>query len=655
MAVSIDRKQLKDFDSSSKLEWLETNGLGSYSSSTVSGAHTRKYHGLLVSALHPPVDRFVLLSRLEETLVLAGNKRYELYANQFPNTIAPQEQQYLQKFTKDFFPEMTYAIGSVEIKKSYLMVYGQDTLLIRYEVLAADAEFTMDMRPFIAYRNSHTIIKANENLKWRYTFEDGLLSLNPYDEIPQTHLRGEGASFTYFPGWYYDFEYLRELDRGQEFREDLFSHGYMSVKLSKGSVFYMYASTQKPDDIAPEQLWAQELARREALLKLAPIKKDEFVKELTLAADQFIVKRGNDLRTIIAGYPWFTDWGRDTMIALPGLCLVTGRHAEAAKILKAFAEVVDQGMIPNRFPDSHEAPEYNTVDATLWYFVAVYKYWQYTGDKELVLQELLPVLLSIIEWHEKGTRYHIKEQEDGLIYSGEEGAQLTWMDAKVGDWVVTPRTGKAVEINALWYNALKITAELAKANKETKHTARLNKKAELTADSFVSSFWCNEKKYLYDYLGETLNDDSLRPNQIIALSLPFELVPEKQAKAVLKAVEQHLLTPYGLRSLSDQDPYYRGIYEGNQWSRDGAYHQGTVWSWLLGPYYTAKARLEGEDGKAKALKHIEKFRAHLSEAGVGTVSEIFGGDKPFKADGCIAQAWGVSEVLRAYVEDLKRK
>jgi predicted glycogen debranching enzyme len=221
--------------------------------------------------------------------------------------------------------------------------------------------------------------------------------------------------------------------------------------------------------------------------------------------------------------------------------------------------------------------------------------------------------------------------------------------------VVTPRTGKAVEISALWYNALKITAELAKANKESKQATRLNKKAELTASSFVTNFWCKEKKYLYDYLGDTINNDALRPNQIIALSLPFELVPEKQAKAVLKAVEQHLLTPYGLRSLSDQDPYYRGVYEGNQWSRDGAYHQGTVWSWLLGPYYTAKVRLEGEEGKAKALKHIEKFRTHLSEAGMGTVSEIFGGDKPFKADGCIAQAWGVSEVLRAYVEDIKSK
>ncbi len=653
MELTIDKKTLKDFNKSSQLEWLETNGLGGYASGTVAGVNTRKYHGLLVSALRPPVDRAVLLARLEETIVLPNGNRHELFTNQFPNTLNPQGFQHLSNFEKGLFPKFTFTVGGVEIEKTIAMVYGEDTVVITYEVKAASKEFYMDLRPFIAYRDFHSIIHTNDSVKWDYKFDKGTLKLNPYELMPQLEIAVPESKFTHFPGWYHDFEYLREMERGQEFREDLFSYGYFSVKLKAGSKLGIVVSTQSVEGRDAFALLKKEEERRNTLIKAASVKKDPFIAQLVLAADQFIVKRGEDLRSVIAGYPWFSDWGRDTMISLPGLCLVTGRFEEAKKILKAFAGVVDKGMIPNRFPDKGDQPDYNTVDATLWYFVAIYKYFKYTKDKEFIITELLPVLQDIIQWHENVTRYHIHETEDGLIWSGYNGHQLTWMDAKVGNWVVTPRTGKPVEINALWYNVLKITAEFQKLAGNKKEAARLEEKSEKTLASFREQFWSKEKKYLYDYLGDHINDDALRPNQIIALSLPFTLLEEKQAKAVLKAVEQSLLTPYGLRTLEQNDPYYRGHYGGNQWSRDGAYHQGTAWSWLLGPYYTAKVRLEGAEGKEKVLKHIDKFKVHLSEAGVGSISEIFDGEKPFLPNGCIAQAWGVAEVLRAYVEDCK--
>jgi len=382
------------------------------------------------------------------------------------------------------------------------------------------------------------------------------------------------------------------------------------------------------------------------------VKRSSIIDSLCLAADQFIVKRNNNLRTIIAGYPWFSDWGRDTMISLPGICLVTGRFEEAKKILQAFAQVVDKGMIPNRFPDKGDEPEYNTVDATLWYFVAAYKYHNYTKDTDFIKEFLLPVLRDIIQWHERGTRYHIKELADGLIFAGEDGVQLTWMDAKVGDWVVTPRVGRPVEINALWYNALRIMEYFENLVGKNNEKEYFSAKATKTLNSFQTVFWNEEHEYLYDCVGDYVNDAALRPNQIFALSLPFPLLETEKANLILDKIENSLLTPYGLRSLNPENPFYRSHYFGNQWSRDGSYHQGTVWSWLLGPFYTAKIHFQGDKGKSEVKKHIELFAQHLKEGGVGTVSEIFDGNEPFKPNGCIAQAWGVAEILRVYIEDL---
>lgn len=650
MAITLDKRLLGTHPKTSTFEWLETNGIGGYSSSSLTGINTRKYHGLLVASLKPPVERMVLLSRLEETLHLDDGRKYELFSNQFPGAVSPTGGfENLKKFERGLFPKFHYDFDGFEIIKTIANVHGQNTVVIEYEIKNAPKEFYMDLRPFISYRDIHSLTHANDSLKWDYEFNKDIFKINPYDNLPSLQIKIKNSKFTYMPGWYSDFEYLVELDRGMEFQEDLFSHGYISVKLTKGDKLTIVASTEDLSHVDESKLIESEILRREKLIENINIK-DEFTKTMALAADQFIVKRGQNLKTIIAGYHWFSDWGRDTMISLPGLCLVTKRFDDAKQILKVFAESVSQGMLPNRFPDTGEEPEYNTVDATLWYFVAIYEYIKATNDWDFIKNNLLSTLEDIIDWHYKGTRHNIiVDPEDGLLYSGEHGVQLTWMDAKVGDWVVTPRMGKPVEINALWYNTLKIMEFIYQKTNQKQKAESFKLKSEHVKSNFNESFWNAELNTLYDCVGDFVNDDAVRPNAVFALSLPFDLVSEEKAKQVIKITEKLLLTPVGLRSLSPEDSHYRSHYFGNQWSRDGSYHQGTVWSWLLGPYYFAKMKYEGNEGKEKVLKHIDKFKAHLKDAGIGTVSEIFDAEQPFKANGCIAQAWGVAEVLRAYV------
>ena len=437
------------------------------------------------------------------------------------------------------------------------------------------------------------------------------------------------------------------MERGQDFREDLFSPGVFRRALRAGEVFGIILSTDPPGAENAEALLATEQARREALLLHAP-PTDALRRALTLAADQFVVRRDADLNTVIAGYHWFTDWGRDTMIALPGLCLTTGRFAEARRILQAFANTMSEGLLPNRFPDSGAAPEYNTVDATLWFFVAARQYGQASGDAEFVRDTLLPVLLDSLAWHRRGTRYGIHVAENGLLSAGADGEQLTWMDAKVGDWVVTPRRGQPVEIQALWYNALRLTADLLNQASRPAEAAELRAEADQVQAAFEPAFWNAERGCLYDCLPPTGPPDaSLRPNQLLALSLPYPLLTGARAAQVLAVVEQELLTPVGLRSLAPTDPAYCPRYLGNPWQRDGAYHQGTVWSWWLGPYCDALVQVHGlEAGGVRVQAVLDGFTYHLGEAGLGTVSEIFDGDAPHQPRGCIAQAWSVAEILR---------
>jgi predicted glycogen debranching enzyme len=653
MSIVFDKFLTQNFDEAIRREWLETNGLGGWASSTITGAHTRRYHGLLVAATKPPVGRMVLLSKLDETVVLSA-QRFELSCNRYPGATHPRGFEHLVAFEKDLFPAFDYEAGGVRLRKTIAAINGENTTLLLYEVLQAPSSFSLELRPFIAYRDYHSMALENGAVRREAQFNNSVFRAQPYDGVPELFVIIPNASFEAQPDWYRNFEYSIEQYRGLDFHEDLFTHGIFRVDLKAGDKLGVIISTNNPTGRNAFKLFDIEKRRREKVLD-SPSNKDEFSKTLTLAADQFVVKRGEDLKTLIAGYHWFSDWGRDTMIALPGICLVTGRYDDAKKILRAFAQSASQGMLPNRFPDAGEQPEYNTVDATLWFFVAIYKYLQATGDEKLVCGELMPILRDIITWHDRGTRYRIHVDTDGLLYAGEAGVQLTWMDAKVGDWVVTPRQGKAVEINALWYNALMIFAELSKRFGDTAAVKQFVQRAEQVKIKFNEMFWNEAGGYLYDYVDSEHRDALLRPNQIFALSLPFPLLEGDKAKKVLKIVEEKLCTPVGLRSLAAHEQGYRPHYGGDQWSRDSAYHQGTVWSWLLGPMITAIVRVEGEAGKRRAKQLLEKITPHFSEAGIGTISEIFDAEPPHAPRGCVAQAWGVAEVLRAYIEEVTSK
>lgn len=639
-------------------EYLETNGLGGWSSSSIIGAHTRRYHGLFVAAINPPTDRMVLLSKLEETIV-AGNTRTELGSNLFgDDTIHPNGHRYLSIFTKDLFPQWTYEVEDIHLQKTIAMIHGENTVVIMYDVVKAPSSFMLELLPLMAARGYHSIGHAGPHMHWDVDFNNNIFHNRPDGNV-DVFISVPGSSYEHTPRWFNNFKYNVEQYRGLEYTEDLFNHGVLSVQLKKGDSLGIILSTENPEGRDAKELLMLEENRRKELLKNQPA--DETVQQLVLAADQFIVKREEALKTVIAGYHWFTDWGRDTMISLPGLCLSTGRYQDAKKIIAAFAQSVSMGMLPNRFQEK-EPPEYNNVDGTLWYFIAIKKYLDATDDKNFVLKEILPVLKEIIDCHFKGTRYNIHVTEDGLLYSGEIGQQLTWMDARIGRWVVTPRMGYPVEIQALWYNALKIFAELLVLNKQKEDSAAINTSAEKTKQSFNEKFWYVEGKYLYDNIDENnIPNTELRPNQLFALSLPFALIDDaKKAKAILKVVEEKLYTPVGLRTLPADDIHYVHQYGGDQWHRDSAYHEGTVWSWLLGPYVDAlmkphlnppqRGGLEKDPAKLKVKKVIENLRYHLNEACIGSVSEIFDADAPHHPRGCIAQAWGVAEWLRVIKE-----
>jgi predicted glycogen debranching enzyme len=644
MPISFDATVTHDLEESASREWLEANGLGGWASGTIAGCHTRRYHGLLVAATRPPVGRMVLLSKLAETVAI-GEQRFELDTNRYPGAVHPHGYELLEQFTLDPMPTFDYQAGGVKLRKTVAAIHGENTTVVLYDVLEAEAPFTLELRPLIAFRDHHSLQRANDAIRFaNASFADGVFRARPYDGAPELFLQLTKASFAAKPDWYFKFEYARELERGLDAHEDLFCYGVFSRKLAKGDRFGVIVSTGDVAGRDPQALIAKERARRKLVENT--VEDDATLRSLALAADAFVVRRGEDLRSIVAGYPWFTDWSRDTMIALPGLCLATGRYDDAKRILRASARAVDHGMLPNRTPEAGDAREYNTVDATLWFFVAGHRYLESSGDEAFVLGELLPVFEDILAWHERGTRHGIRVDDDDMLVAGEPGVQLTWMDAKVGDWVVTPRRGKPVEIQALWYNALCILADLRKRAGNAGGAASLTARAKKVKDRFVEEFWNAEAGCLFDVVDGERRDASIRPNQILALSLPHPLLPKDKAKAVLSVIEEKLLTPYGLRSLAPDDPAYRGRYEGDPSVRDVSYHQGTVWSWLLGPYADALIKTGGAVGKAKARKVIERLAPHLREAGLGTISEIFDGDAPHAPRGCPAQAWSVGEVLR---------
>jgi predicted glycogen debranching enzyme len=635
---------------------LETNGLGGFASSTIVGLNTRRYHGLLVATLRPPVERFVLLSKLEETLFIAGQP-FDLSANRYPGTVHPQGFRYLKQFRLDPFPTFTYEVEGIEIEKTVFMVHGENSTVVQYELKKNNhperpKNLCLEVRPLIAFRDYHSTTHENGAINPAVEEHPGMASVAPYQGLPSLHLAHNAAELRKTGDWYRNFEYDVERQRGLDFSEDLFNPLVLRFDLRLSRQASVIVSTE-PHDVALVAEYRQaEITRRRNVAVSSPIE-DAFVQDLANAADQYIVSRG-DQKTVIAGYHWFSDWGRDTMIALPGLTLPTGKHDVARSILRTFAKHVDQGMLPNRFPDAGETPEYNTVDATLWFCEAARAYLAYTGDLNFVREELYPVFSDIISWHARGTRYGIKVDASGLLSSGEPGVQLTWMDAKVGDWVVTPRRGKPVEIQALWYNALCIMEDLARKFGDDASQKRYRNMATVASWSFNRLFWNENAGCLYDVTNGAPPDPSIRPNQIFAVSLTHSMLSPERARSVVEKVKEHLLTPYGLRSLAPSDPQYRGRYTGGPAERDGAYHQGTVWPWLMGPFITAYVKVnEGsEAARRQASEWLTPLRDHLADGGLGHVSEILDGDAPQRPAGCMAQAWSVAEVLRTLVEDV---
>lgn len=648
---------------STQKEWLVTNGIGGFASGTISGVLTRRYHGLLLAALKPPVGRTLLVSKIDETIAYDG-QNYPLFTNSWSaNSFFTQGCKFLDSFHLDgTSPVWRFALGDALLEKRLWMQQGENTTYITYKLLRGRTPIKLTAKTMVNYRDYHDTTTSRSTNNWQLSIDsvnNGLCIMTD-DDVQPFYLLSDKARLRNNNAWYRNYYLAVEAYRGLSEREDhLFAAEYVAT-LQLGESVTLVMSTEPTPILDGEVAWQAQKAHERRILESAPfveqakisaesnaIQKDR-LKHLLLAADQFVVARATDNdpdgRTVIAGYPWFSDWGRDTMIALPGLALTTGRYAIAAKILRTFARFVDGGMLPNRFPDDNQEPEYNTVDATLWYFEAIRAYHAVTDDFELV-RELFPILETIIKAHLKGTRYRIhQDPSDGLLYAGQEGVQLTWMDAKVDDWVVTPRRGKAVEVNALWYNALCIMRDFARLVGQSGN--RYRDLASLAAQGF-EKFWNPSTDYCFDVIGGPGKKSAeLRPNQLFAVSLFHSPFSAERQQKIVNVCAQHLLTPYGLRSLASFEKAYLGKHGGKRVKRDAAYHQGTVWSWLIGPFVTAHLRVYNDPMAARSF--LTPLLDHLETACIGNMSEIFDGDAPFAPRGTFAQAWTVAEVLRTW-------
>jgi len=647
--ISFNSEICNDFAQASSREWLETNGIGGFACSTISGANIRRYNALLTPATNPPLGRITTVSKFEESVKINGNI-YELSANQYPHRVYPEGFKYLKNFRLDPFPIWTYEIEGIEIEKKIFMIYGENSTVIQYKikskVQSSKSKVELKINPLLSFCDYHHLQHEDANFDLNYETAKNVISVKPYASMPAIFFNHNASEITKTGFWYRNFEYAIEKERGFDFREDLLQPFSLKFDLSETATVIL--STEKRDFADAEKFEKAEIERREDLIKIAEAK-DDFTKQLVLAADGFIVSRGKG-KTIIAGYPWFSDWGRDTMIALPGLTLATNRAEIAKQILLEFSQHISQGMIPNRFPDAGEIPEYNTVDATLWYFEAIRAYTEKTNDYDFVREFLYEKLVNIIEWHLSGTRFNIHVDTDGLLYAGEKPWQLTWMDAKIGDTSFTPRMGKPVEIQALWYNALKIMQNFAEKFDDAENQKNYEATAAMAKHSFNALFWNEAENCLFDVVANGEKDASIRPNQVFAVSLKNAILTDtEKAQKLVETVENKLLTPFGMRSLSAENPNYCPIYIGSPFQRDSCYHQGTVWGWLIGGFVDAYRKVFPEN-EAKIEEILKGFEAHLSEAGIGQISEIFDADAPHKARGCFAQAWSIAEVLRVRVK-----
>ncbi len=634
------------------LEWLETNERGGFASGTVAGANTRRYHALLLVARKPPVERVVLVNHLEEWVEVAG-RSFPLSSNVYSGVVHPEGYQRCTGFSNEPWPTWTYEDEGLTIQREIFCPRGRDMVVMRWRLLdGTGLPVRLRVRPMLTGRDYHGAHLENGSLLVQAWVGANHVKWQPYAELPAIQAFHTGE-YHHAPDWYRRIHYPVERRRGLDDQEDWWSPGELVFSLTPG-VPASLVFTSEPVQSADSAVLAEEEQRRRKRVAGPAPKEDALARALWRAAESYLSERGNQ-HTVIAGYPWFADWGRDAFISLPGLCLVTGRFDVAWQVIDAFSAHVSEGMVPNRFPDAGEQPDYNTIDASLWFIHAVDRYFASTKDDARVQDIAWPAIMQILDGYRQGTRYGIRMDHDGLIAGGVPGSQLTWMDAKVGDWVVTPRHGKPVEIQALWMRALSVGEHLATRFGDPAFAVRCRADRARAVASFRSRFWYDAGGYLYDVIDGPQGDDtSLRPNQLYAVVLADGLLSREQAKRVVQAVEEQLVTPVGLRTLSPLDPQYRPRYEGGVVDRDVAYHQGTVWPFLLGVFVAAWIKVHGKtsDTRRKARTYLAGLKEHLGQACLGQVSEIFDGDPPHIARGCPAQAWSVAEPLRALVEDI---
>jgi predicted glycogen debranching enzyme len=654
-----DKKNVEDLLTK---EWLLTNDRGSYASSTIIGCNTRRYHGLLIGSLNPPTSRIMALANCLEMVILNGNV-FNLSTFEFNGKFAPDGFTFLKRFRQDIGVHFDYRLPQFQMTKSIFLLRDADMVALVYDFTVVKKSLDFVLRPFIGLRDFHTLQKSYAHISSSW-LDDGLLIRHDIPGSCELFLNCPFMNFEKDQQWWFNFVYRNDEQRGQDFTEDLWTPGFFKGTIETPTRIVLWANfgssgraASDARELNPDIETVLEVLRSHQSNIIAPAASDKKLRKLCLAADQFIVKRrpseNSELRTtILAGFPWFADWGRDAFIALPGLLLSTGRFEEAKSVLTTFAVAADEGMIPNRFDDYSNTTHLNSVDASLWFINAAFQYLKTSGDSETFTRQFLPVIRSIVNSYQQGSRFGIHADADGLITAGDEQTQLTWMDVKYDGVAVTPRYGKAVEVNALWYNALCWLAEFYGHQNDIESAKLYQDMAVQVKDSFCKLFWNDTACCLYDcILPDGSTDASLRPNQIFAVSLQFSPLSAQQQRCVVDIVQKNLLTPFGLRTLSVEDNRYKGIYEGPQKERDQAYHQGTVWPYLLGLFVDSFLKVNGfsQKNKKKAAKFIRPLLQHLTEDGcLGQICEIFDGDAPHKPRGCIAQAWSVAELIRAY-------
>jgi predicted glycogen debranching enzyme len=630
-------------NASSSREWLETDGLGGFASASVGGIRTRRYHALLLTATTPPTGRFVLVNGFDAWVETTAG-RFDLSSQWYsPGVLGGTGAQKIESFSSAPWPTWVFRFADdTRIQQEIFVIHGAPLVCVAWKVLSAEGAAKLTARPFLSGRDYHALHRSNSAFRFDAAKSAGRVSWHAYSDVPGVTALSNGT-YVHDPHWYNNFLYEAERARGLDYEEDLASPGAFSWQIDSTEAALIFTTSDHASTLTQFQplellAYARHSERN---------RRGKFTDRLHGSADAYVVQRASKTgapgKTIIAGYPWFTDWGRDTFIALRGLCIAGGRLDEARDILIAWASTVSEGMLPNRFPDHGEQPEFNSVDASLWFIEAVREYLATHGrDEEPILRE---AVTKILKGYSQGTRFGIRVDTDGLLAAGEPGVQLTWMDAKVGDWVVTPRIGKPVEVQALWFNALAFASQSDPQWREP---------LERGLRSFRERFWNAERNCLFDVVDVNhqagVDDPTLRPNQILAIGgLPLAMIEDARARQILNAVEKHLWTPAGLRSLAPGEPGYAGHYEGGVRQRDGSYHQGTVWPWLMGAFVEAWLRTHGNDAQARKIarqRFLEPLLARLDDAGVGHVSEIADGDLPHTARGCPFQAWSVGEALR---------